>query len=154
MNPPSHQITIRQTFAVDRERAFRAWSDPAEMRRWFSPVGFTTPFAEADLRPGGRYRIGMQPPEGKPVFAGGIYREVVPPERLVFTWSWEEGDALHTGETLVTLEFRKVADGTEVILTHQLLPSEESAAMHHDGWVACMTSLAQYLPAMPLQSPG
>jgi uncharacterized protein YndB with AHSA1/START domain len=60
MSPPTYQLIVRQVFAADRERVFRAWSEPGEMRKWFSPVGFTTPLVEADVRPGGRYRIGMQ----------------------------------------------------------------------------------------------
>lgn len=145
MNPARVQLTVRQTFPSEVARVFRAWSRPEEMRRWFSPVGFTTPFAEADVRPGGRYRIGMRPPEGDTVVVTGVYREVSPPERLVFTWAWEEGQMAHAGETLVTVEFRTVAGGTEVVLTHELLPDEEAAAMHRQGWIACLASLAAEL---------
>ena len=145
MTPARVQLTVRQTFPTDVERVFRAWSQPEEMRRWFSPVGFTTHFAEADVRPGGRYRIGMRPPEGDTVVATGVYREVSPPERLVFTWMWEEGQAGHAGETLVTVEFRPVPGGTEVVLTHELLPDDAAAEMHRQGWIACLASLAAEL---------
>jgi uncharacterized protein YndB with AHSA1/START domain len=145
MNQDRHPLVVRQTFAVDPERAFRAWSDPRELRRWFSPVGFTTPHVEADVRPGGRYRIGMQPPEGNAVYVRGEYREVRSPERLVFTWSWEEGDAVHRGETLVTVEFRAVPAGTEVVLTHEMLPGDEAAEMHAQGWNGCLASLREHL---------
>jgi uncharacterized protein YndB with AHSA1/START domain len=148
MNASPHRLIVRRTFAIDPEDAFRAWSDPNEMRRWFSPIGFTTPVAEAEVRPGGHYRVGMQPPEGPTVYARGTYREVAPPDRLVFTWSWEEGTDLHGGETLVTVEFRAVPTGTEVILTHELLPSEQAVQMHREGWEACLANLARHLEAI------
>lgn len=145
MSPSPHHLTVRKTFAVEPERVFRAWSDPREIGRWFSPVGFTTPHVDADVRPGGRYRIGMQPPEGKVVYVYGEYREVRPPERIVFTWSWEEGDSAHRGETLVTVEFRRVPSGTEVVLTHELLPGDEAVGMHTQGWNGCLASLEEHL---------
>lgn len=145
MSPSRHHLIVRQTFPVDPERAFRAWSDPREMVLWFSPLGFTTPLVDAEVRQGGRYRIGMQPPEGPVVYVRGEYREVRPPQRLVFTWAWEGGEGAHRGETLVTVEFIPVDTGTEVVLTHELLPDEEAAAMHLEGWKGCFASLDAHL---------
>jgi uncharacterized protein YndB with AHSA1/START domain len=72
-----------------RERVFRAWTDPDQLRRWWGPGRFTTRHAEVDLRPGGGYVLVMQPPDGTPMRLAGTYREVRPPERLVYTWRWE-----------------------------------------------------------------
>jgi uncharacterized protein YndB with AHSA1/START domain len=69
---------------------FHAWTDPEQLKKWFAVAdGFTTPIADVDLRIGGRYRLGMQPPGNEPVLiVGGVYREIISPEKLVFTWRW------------------------------------------------------------------
>ena len=141
MTPEGHHLRLTRTIPAPRERVFRAWTDAREMRRWFSPVGFTTPFAEAEATTGGRWRVGMKPPEGEVVYASGTFREIRPPERLVFTWAWEAADSPYPGETLVTVEFRARGDETEVTLTHELLPSTDATAHHRSGWEGCLASL-------------
>jgi len=137
-------LTVRRTYPAARERVFRAWTDPAALRQWSCPVGFTVAEASVDLRVGGGYRIAMQPPEGEPNIAYGTYREVSPPERLVYTWQWEGGEM---GETLVTVEFRDLGGETEVVLVHELFPSAEVRDRHHEGWLSLLEHLAQALPS-------
>ena len=100
-------LHLRRTFDAPRERVFRAWTDPIKLREWWGPPGFTCPVAEMNLRAGGEYRLAMKPPDGEEFFVAGIFQEVTPPERLVYTWAWEEDD-MGTGETLVTVEFKDV----------------------------------------------
>jgi len=136
------RVRVSQRYPVPRSRLFQAWTDAAEMRNWFSPVGFTTPFAEAEVRPGGRFRIAMKPPEGEAVFyAHGEYRDVTPPERLVFTWSWEGNEYERMGETLVTVEFLDDGDGSELVLTHELIPDAAARTQHEEGWALCLEHL-------------
>lgn len=79
-------LQIKRTFAAPREKVFQAWTDPAALKRWFGPSDdFSTPVAEVDLRVGGRYRIHMKSPDGQPHTVHGVYREVTPPAKLVFT---------------------------------------------------------------------
>jgi len=85
------------------------------------PGLFTTPSAEVDLRPGGTYRLIMQPADGEALLLTGRFREVVPPERLVYTWRWEIG-VPDLQESLVTVEFHEVEGGTEVRLLHEHAP--------------------------------
>lgn len=145
--PPSEtSLTVRRTVSASRERVFRAWTDPRALRQWCCPVGFTVAAAEVDLRPGGRYRIAMQPPDAaEPNVAYGTYREVQPPERLVFTWQWEGGEM---GETLVTVEFRDLGGETEVVLVHERFPAADLRDLHAEGWNACLEHLVQALPAL------
>ncbi|MGH7699802.1 MAG: SRPBCC family protein [Gemmatimonadales bacterium] len=99
--PPKRPLTlrVRRTFPVSPERLFRAWTEPAELKRWAGP-GQTT--------------------------VGTV---------LVYTWFWETN--VNMGETLVTVEFRDLGGRTEVVLTHELFPTEEDRENHEAGWAAC-----------------
>ena len=143
---PSANLTlnVRRTFDAPRERVFRAWTDPRVLEQWWGPPGFTCPLAQVDLRVGGAYRLGMKPPQGDVFYLGGVFREVRPPERLVYTWKWEE-DTETTGETLVTVEFRDLGARTEVVLTHERFPDAGAVARHEDGWSGCLVRLAALL---------
>ncbi|MFQ5693404.1 MAG: SRPBCC domain-containing protein [Nitrospinota bacterium] len=113
--------------------------------RWFAPSDdFEIPTAETDLRIDGEYRFAMKSADGTLSVAAGTYREIHPPERLVFTWTWVEG-GMDIGETLVTVEFRDRGDETEVSLTHELLPTEEARQAHAEGWNGCLGRLANIL---------
>jgi uncharacterized protein YndB with AHSA1/START domain len=96
---PSEAATNPRDFVITRQvrapRAvvFAAWTEPARLARWWGPEGFTTPVCEADVRPGGAWRIVMRGPDGVEYPIKGVYREVVAPERLVFTDNWEEHPA-------------------------------------------------------------
>ena len=138
-------LNLTRTYSAPRDDVFRAWTEPEALKRWFAPSDeFSTPIAEVDLRVGGAYRIGMKPPDQEDMFiVVGTYREVQPPERLVFTWSWEEG--IDVGETLVTVEFRDLGDSTEVVLTHELFPNEQARDKHNEGWNGCLERLEKIL---------
>ena len=143
---PGTEITLnlRRTFQAPREKVFRAWTDPEELKKWWGPEGYATPSAEVDLRVGGKYRLGMRKlPDGETFYLSGIYREVRPPERLVYTWRWEAQP--EHGETLVTVEFREVGDSTEVVLTHERFPTEKARDDHNRGWSGCLDRLAELL---------
>ncbi|HEX6270421.1 MAG TPA: SRPBCC family protein [Anaerolineales bacterium] len=139
---PATILQMRRTVPVSRERVFRAWTDPAQLKKWFAVAdGFTTPIADVDLQIGGRYRLGMQPPGDAPILiVGGVYQEIVFPEKLVFTWRWESPDE-NEPETLVTLEFVERGGVTEVVLQHELFTSEALRDKHGDGWAGCLDHL-------------
>ena len=144
---PAHSdgsLQLKRTFAAPRARVFRAWTDPAELKKWWGPHGYTTPSAEVDLRVGGAYRLAMKPPEGTVFYLSGTYREVRPPERLVYTWNWEKHD-MTMGETVVTVEFLDRGGSTEVVLTHEFFPNAARRDGHQKGWTACLERLEQAL---------
>ena len=137
-------LRLRRTFAAPREKVFRAWTQPEELTKWWGPEGYATPSAEVDLRVGGKYRLGMMKlPDGKIFYLSGTYREVRPPERLVYTWRWEAQP--EHGETLVTVEFRAVGDSTEVDLIHEVFPTQKARDDHNRGWSGCLDRLAKGL---------
>jgi uncharacterized protein YndB with AHSA1/START domain len=97
--------------------------------------------ATVDLRVGGAYRLGMTSPDGKSHVAVGVYREVQRPTRLAFTWDWENPES-RVGDTLVTVEFKKVStDTTEVVLTHERFPDAARASGHERGWTQLLSLL-------------
>jgi uncharacterized protein YndB with AHSA1/START domain len=127
------RVQVTRTVAAPREEVFRAWTDRERLKQWFGPGEFTIPEAELDVRPGGAYLIVMQSPNGDRLRLKGAYREIEPPERLVFTWSW---GLMWDGapDSLVTIEFRPAGDATEVILTHGDFGSDDELAPYQGGW--------------------
>jgi uncharacterized protein YndB with AHSA1/START domain len=117
-------------------RVFQAWTEPDHMRQWSAPEGATVEAAEVDLKVGGQYHIRMKTDDGE-YNAVGIYREIEPPRRLVYTWNWEEEEH-DVGETLVTVEFNDLGGSTEIILTHERFPNLEAKSSHEEGWTSCL----------------
>ncbi|HEX3316410.1 MAG TPA: SRPBCC domain-containing protein [Solirubrobacteraceae bacterium] len=139
------RVEIVRTLDAPREAVFRAWTDPTELRRWWGPGEFRCPEAEVDLRPSGAYRLVMQPTEGEPFVLGGTFREVKPPERLVYTWRWETGPAADGSESLVEVEFHDRGDRTELRLVHTEFPESHGAAPYRMGWESGLDKLAALL---------
>ena len=137
-------LQLRRVFSAPREKVFKAWTDPEQMKKWIIPQnGFSVPNAEVDLRVGGKYRIEMLSPEGVCHTAVGRYREIVILKKLVFTWFWENRP--DEGETLVTIEFYEQGNSTEVVLTHELFQNEAVRDAHNKGWSGALGQLARFL---------
>ena len=131
---PSGTVRIIRIIDAPREDVFRAWTEPEQIRSWWGPGEFTCPEAEVDLRPGGSYRIAMQPSAGEPFIVGGTYREVDRPSRLLYTWRWETGPAADGSESLVSVEFNDRGGQTELVLTHTEFPASHGPAPYEMGW--------------------
>ena len=100
--------------------------------------------AKVDLRIGGAYRFEMEGMEGGPFTLAGEFRIIERPHKLAYTWNWVEGGPFK-GETLVTLEFRDHADGTELVLTHEGFDDPNIRDQHDQGWSSAFNSLDHYL---------
>jgi uncharacterized protein YndB with AHSA1/START domain len=98
-------VVITRVFEASREAVFKAWTDPAHLAAWWGPRSFTNPVCEVDLRVGGKLRIVMRAPDGAEHPMMGVFREITPPERLVFTNIATDpaGTVLLEGLTTVTL---------------------------------------------------
>ncbi len=133
-------LEIRRTFKAPRARVFDAWTKPEALRQWFGPAGMTVPEANVDLREGGRYRIVIIDTDGDPNIAVGTYTTVRRPERLAYSWSWEEGG--NPGpETQVTIDFIERGDETEMIFKHEGFGTVESRDGHFSGWTTTFDKL-------------
>jgi uncharacterized protein YndB with AHSA1/START domain len=147
---PPDAITLRleRTFKAPAQAVFEAWTSAELLKRWW-PAGsdWETPVAEVDTRVGGRLRLVMRSPDGEEFGGRGEYVEITPPERLVFTWSWD-GHEGHQGTQLIEVEFAERQDGTTtVVLTNRGLEDEESRRAHRAGWEASLDNLDRVLTA-------
>jgi len=136
-------LRLERTFHAPPEAVFDAWTHPEVLRRWWAAdPDWSTPVAEVDLRVGGRYRLSMHPPDGGAAHTvAGTYLEVRRPERLVYTWAWEQEDGEMGPQTTVTVRFcAEDAERTTVVIEHAGL-SGESRERHGAGWSACLASL-------------
>jgi uncharacterized protein YndB with AHSA1/START domain len=145
---PPDAITLRleRTFKAPAQAIFEAWTSADMLRRWW-PAGsdWETPVAEVDVRVGGRLRLVMRSPDGEEFGGSGEYVEITPPERLVFTWSWD-GHEGHEGTQLIEVELSEERDGTTtVVLTNRGLEDEEAKRTHRAGWQASFDNLDRVL---------
>ena len=97
----------------------------------------SVPIAEVEPNVGGRYRIRLQTADGETFTTSGSYREMVPDQRLVFTWQWEDSDL----QTLVTVELTARDGGTDLSLIHEGFPDQEMQDKHEEGWNGCLAGL-------------
>ncbi len=150
--PDDATLILKRMLNAPPERAFQAWTTPEHIRQWMCPEpGMTVPLATMDLRVGGKYRIQMKVPDGEFFTAVGVFKEVKPPERLVYTWDYEkDGSGAEFGEvegkpSLITVEFLKRGKGTEFVLTHTRFATVESRNNHSEGWGKIVESLAKFV---------
>ena len=138
-------LELSHHYAAPREDVFDAWTNPEVLKRWRAAAPtWETPLVEVDAREGGSYRLSMRTDAGEVHTVGGEFTEVRPPERLAYTWSWEQGpDAAMAGseQTLVVVDFIDDGVGTLVRLTHSGFASEEIRGMHIQGWEAVLANL-------------
>ena len=146
--PDPAALRLVRTFKASAQAVFDAWTSAEVLRRWW-PAGadWETPVAELNARVGGRLRLVMRSPDGEEFGGSGEYLEIRPPERLVFTWTWD-GHEGHEGTQLVEVEFREQEDGTTtVVLTNRGLKDEESRRSHREGWAVSFDNLDRVLAA-------
>lgn len=137
-------LAIKRRFNAPPEKVFSAWTDPEKVKRWMGPGEVKTLRVESDPRTGGHYRWLMQSPDGEQHDVSGVYREVIPNEKLVFTWAWK---TMPERESLVTVTFRKDGSGTIMTLTHEQFFDEDARDRHQHGWNGAMEKLDKYLTA-------
>ncbi|MGB8956569.1 MAG: SRPBCC domain-containing protein [Tumebacillaceae bacterium] len=126
-------LHVTHLFPGKRDRVFQAWTNKEELELWFGPEGYQTTVQELDVRAGGTYRFEMRNPDGGVAFLTGTYMEMIPSEKLVYTWRWMDW-AANVEDTLVTVQFIDKGDSTEVSVTHQNFASETARAGHGFAW--------------------
>jgi uncharacterized protein YndB with AHSA1/START domain len=138
------EIRVERIIEGPRRAVFEAWTTVEGMRAWWGPGGFTTPYAEIDLRPGGSYLLVMQPPAGEPLHLRGTYREVIAPRLLVYTWQGAHG-VPDRHEPVVTVTFEDLGDNTRVVVTHGGFADEPPTEPYQTGWEEGLEKLANHI---------
>jgi uncharacterized protein YndB with AHSA1/START domain len=135
---------MKRVLPAPRARVFKACTEPAELAKWWGPRGFTSPSVEIDVRPGGSYRIAMQPPDTQLFHLSGEFLEVDPPAQLAYTFRWEEPDP-EDRDTVVTLLFGDLGESTELVLTQRAFATEARRALHEQGWTDSLDRLQELI---------
>lgn len=137
------RLQLKRHFKASRQKVFEAWTSPEILKSWFAgDFGPNRVVAlEADVRPGGNFRVTMNCSGGVHI-AYGVYREVSPIDRLVFTHQWETRERV---ETLVTIEFRDHDNGTDLVLTQERFKDPEEVKGNSVGWSNAFDNLDRIL---------
>ena len=139
---PSLSIVRKLDAAPDK--VWRAITEPQFLKQWMAPSdAFRIPVAETDLRVGGRYHLVMHSPDGQEHDVSGVYREIVPNSKLVYTWAWK---TTPERESIVTIELRAAGKGTELTLRHEQFADAEARDHHQQGWTGCLARLEKVFP--------
>ncbi len=126
-------LEIERLLPTARSIAWKAFTEPDQLAKWWGPSEFIILSLEFDARIGERYRIEMQPPGGDAFFLSGEFRDVAAPARLEYTFAWEDPDPDDV-ENLVRLTFQELGESTEVLLNQAPFKTEARRELHHDGW--------------------
>jgi uncharacterized protein YndB with AHSA1/START domain len=131
-------VKVRREIAAPPALLFDAFLDPEKLSAWMRPGDTSRTDAKVDPRVGGAFEIVMHTPKGS-VPHTGAYQEITRPRRLVFTWN-----SPYAGShgSLVTVDFKPTGKGTEVVITHERLPSEEMVTAHTGGWTSILERIA------------
>jgi uncharacterized protein YndB with AHSA1/START domain len=143
---PTTDLVISRTFKAQRALVFACWTEQEHKEHWQgAPQGFTVTFAEAEIRPGGTFKLCMRSPEGVDHWLQGTYLRVVKPELLEFTHCWLKDDGSPGHETLVTITFADRNGSTELTLRQSGFASNDSRDGHSIGWSSTLDQLTTYL---------
>ena len=137
-------LQLRTGLDAPRELVFRALTDPAALATWWGPAGFTTPELELDLEVGGRYRFGMQPPDGDLFHLTGVFIEIDPPLSLAYSFRWEEPTP-DDQDTVVRLTLDATEHGTELSLWQGEFATADRLALHENGWTDSLVKLRRFV---------
>ncbi|GJE59360.1 SRPBCC family protein [Methylobacterium trifolii] len=150
---PERDLVLTRLIPASRDKLYRAWTDPALLKRWFAPKPYTVPEAELDVRPGGANRVVMQDPQGNTFPNHGVYLEVVENERLVVTdayvRAWEPSQKPFM--TLI-LTFEEAEGGTRYTARVRHWTEADRAAHEamgfHEGWGRCADQLTELVATL------
>ncbi len=135
-------LVVRRLIDATAERIFAAWTQPAQIEKWWGPETATCSDAEIDLVIGGRYRIANKFPDGTIVWIAGVFEHIEPPHKLVYSWQLE---AHPESAERVTVRFAARGRATEVIITHERIADPAARDRHRQGWHGCLDGLTAYL---------
>ena len=153
----AQDLVITRIFDAPRELVWKAWTEPEQVMRWWGGKTITSPACKIDFRVGGKYHFCMRMPDGQDVWSTGVYKEIVPLERIVKTDSFAdaEGNVVQGSyygleedfplELLMIITFEDLDGKTKMTLRHQGMPTGEMAEMTKQSWSESFDKLAESL---------
>jgi uncharacterized protein YndB with AHSA1/START domain len=135
-------LTLVRRIAARPSIVFDALTTPDGIACWWGPDAGPVLLAETDPRVGGRFRVRFRTLDGSEHESSGEYLEVVKPERLAMSWRWAGGE--DPGESLVEIDLRVIAEGTELTFTHSRLHDEDTRRSHEEGWIFALDKLQRH----------
>jgi len=140
-------LLIERIFDAPRELVFKCWTEPEHLARWIGPAkGFNATILACEPREGGSYRVQMRGFDGQDHWQQGVFRELVPPERIVRTFSWTDAEGRPTlPETLLTVTFEDLGGRTKLTLQQAVFESINARDLHQGGWSSALDKLAEYI---------
>ena len=142
MTNQTHKITVRRYVKVPRETVFGAFTTAEALTQWFSPSpDISVEVLTFQFEVGHQYRFRYTMQDGSNPVLGGVYDLISEPDELAFTWVWEAPDAHANIPTRVHIQFLSNGVGTEIVLTHEQLPSEDAGKRHAEGWEGTLDNL-------------
>ena len=137
-------VTVQRHYDAPPANVYAAWTRADMIVGWFGPTDAVKASVQAkmDVRPGGRFTISFAREGGGEVCVSGLYKEVVPNERLVFGWAWSAGSG---HESQVTVSTKAEGNGTLLTLKHEQLLDQSAAEAHRRGWIGSLDKLAALL---------
>jgi uncharacterized protein YndB with AHSA1/START domain len=145
---PNLELSITRIFNAPRSLVFKMWAEPEHMDVWSAPNGFTIPAAGMDFRAGGVWHCHMRSPEGTDHRVRGVYREIIPNERLVFTHAWLDAKGKPGHETVVTVTLEDHGRRTKMTFHQGVFETVGSRSGHEGGWTECFGKLDTYLETL------
>ena len=138
-------LTIKRNLKAPPAKIFAAWTDPAKLQKWFLPdADSEVSHVDFDVREGGRYSITIRRGDGEHKHVSGVFREVLPNEKLSFTWAGDCGGTKGP-ESLVTVLIKPDGPGSLLTLIHEQIANETARDGFNRGWTSVLGSLATYL---------
>ncbi len=139
MEKPS--LTIKRRLNAPPAKVYAAWTEPEIMARWLGPNGTKVARAEGDVRVGGGFHTQLLMENGDEHNVSGVYREVVPNEKLVFTWAWR---STPERESLVTVLIKPDGAGSLLTFHHEKFFDDKARDDHLYGWTGCLDKLVGF----------
>ncbi|MEO7028117.1 MAG: SRPBCC domain-containing protein [Acidobacteriaceae bacterium] len=156
----SYDLVIERVFDAPRDLVWSVWTDGALASEWMGPRGFTATHFEQDPTPGGKWRLclhsdgfdtGDGPPRKLDLWQGGVFREIVPPEHIVYTFAWDDpaGVGLDAAphETLITVQFEEQGGKTKMVFRQEFFPTAGERDGHNGGWNSAFDRFAELVQA-------
>ena len=141
-NSENAQVQVSRSFPVSKERLYKAWTEPEELKKWWKPMGKTLKAVENDIREGGQVRYSFE--DGLEI--SGEYKQVDAGSKLVYSWIWQIPQAtLHNGDYLLTVAFNEEGEQSSLSVTQENFAQEHAIKPHEEGWQEALDALQHHL---------